>query len=309
MDTSLHLPDLNYDCVRCGRSCRTFRVGVSLKKMPALRRTEAAQAAIREGYKPLRLVDERTYQVMSRPNGNCLMLNEDGLCGVQVELGPEAKPTACTAFPFSPMPSPGGYYLGLSFVCHAVQNQLGRDVEAHREQATQLMNSRVEAGVPSDLAKPVVPLLGDRVMPWADYLVWEDSLRERLSHNGVFVKEAFKLLNEEATPPRLAFVAHVLDRVTGSTLALVESATQPERINQVTQALCEGEPFYSARLDSEVPALEPAPVFAEQVNFYLEHVLFRKFLIRGDLIGRLLFLEVKKRFLAYFCVAGGRVTG
>ncbi len=110
-----HDPPLVYDCVRCGRSCRSFDVPLEkdeLERIP------------REGW--LELPSARPQ--LKREEGRCVFLSSADLCSLHHT---PSKPRACRHFPLVVTDTPGGQFTGLSFCCTAVMRQQGRSVSEH----------------------------------------------------------------------------------------------------------------------------------------------------------------------------------
>lgn len=299
MNRQLRLPDLNYDCLMCGRSCRcSFSIDMDADVAERVEGSDGAAAARKRGYVPLRLIEGR-HHLRPDPDGACVLLTDEGLCSIHAQYGFESKPHACKEFPFYPAPSPDGFYMGISFVCRAVQYRSGRTIEEHREFAENLLDSLLERSSYRGFG-PVVKILDEHAMTWEDYLSWEEELKKNLRREGVFLQEAFNIFDEPVTNDQLTFVKSTIDMVTASTVALLEADNKPQYTTEIADSLSHGKPYFSQRLDREVPPFACPPVFLDEVYFYLEHVLFRKYLIQGEVIGRLLFLEVKKRLLAYY---------
>lgn len=297
MSEELHLPDLNYACVRCGRSCSSnMTVQVDPMLVESIALSKAAEQAAERGYAPLRVL-EQGHALVNDPQGRCALLTSDNLCSLHAELGPESKPSPCRDFPFFVAETPDGYYLGASFLCHAIQNRCGPPLKEQVVQAEEVLRSHL-AGWAWPSGQASVQLLDDRRMEWSVYLAWEERLRANPIWD--FGKEALALLEVPEDAETLLYLQGMVGMVTASAVSLLEAKGLPESTTEIAVALAEGRPFYSARLGREVPAFPARRVFEDEVRFYLEHVLFRKFLIRGELIGRLLFLQCKSDMLAYF---------
>ncbi|MEC9071751.1 MAG: hypothetical protein VX938_05195, partial [Myxococcota bacterium] len=99
MDIYFAFPDgvLDYDCPSCDALCCRYgnaisgssdrEIGQLIQKYPGL----GAAALARRG---------DIFTIMQTISG-CVFLQEDRLCGVEVEHGPELKPSVCQLFPFN----------------------------------------------------------------------------------------------------------------------------------------------------------------------------------------------------------------
>jgi hypothetical protein len=124
-----------YDCGSCTKCCRTvWNVHVSPRAWdrivgsPLFERMKAEH-----GEDPIyeqEVMGEKT--ALARVNkGGCIFLAPDRLCSVHRELGVGAKPLGCREFPFLPVPTPDGVFVGVSFYCSAVQANHGRPLGEH----------------------------------------------------------------------------------------------------------------------------------------------------------------------------------
>lgn len=298
----IHYPEMVYDCVMCGRSCRqAWSITVDPELQPPIEASPGAERARQRGYLPLTV--EQPVQVGRDEEGCCSLLNEEGLCSIHADLGFEAKPFPCRQFPFHPIPSPGGFYLGMSFVCTAVQQSLGRPVQEHAPQVEQLVENLIVRHSLEDGAELKVPVDQERTVPWAEYLDFEQRLSSQLQPDllePMLIHAAFAVAEENPLPPRLAFVEMVTNMVLASVVCLIEERTPGENRTVISEAFSEGRSFFSPRLQRQVEPILFEPAFREQTLRYLRHVLFRKFLIQGDMVGRTLFLAVVVKALDYY---------
>lgn len=124
-----------YDCGSCTKCCRTvWNVHVSPRAYERITGTPLFERMRAEhGRDPVYMDEvrgEKTALALVKAGG-CIFLGPDRLCAVHRELGVDAKPLGCREFPFLPVPTPDGVYVGLSFYCSAVQAGDGRPIEAH----------------------------------------------------------------------------------------------------------------------------------------------------------------------------------
>lgn len=109
--------------------------------------------------------------------GSCVMLTQDHLCAIHKVLSEEAKPQACQDFPWRYVETPGGVYVGLSFVCPSVRGNRGQLV-AEQEDSLRLKYSRA-ASVRE--APEEIMLNSHRALSWEDYLAFEQGLLDLMS--------------------------------------------------------------------------------------------------------------------------------
>lgn len=298
----IHIPDLAYDCVMCGRSCRQrWSIVVDEELQAAILASQGAQRAKERGYLPLN-VGQQPVEVGRREDHGCALLNDDELCSIHGELGFQAKPHPCRQFPFHPIPGPDGFYLGMSFACKAVQEGLGRPLEAHRTEVESLVEELIERhGLKEH--ENLVPLDEERTATWDEYLQFETNLRQQLQPEllePMLLHAAFAVAEESPLPPRVQFAEMVVSMVLSSVVSLIEERTPGPGRNVIAEAFSEGKPYFSPRLQREVEPILPEPVYREQTLRYLDHVLFRKYLTHGNMVGRLLFMAVVTKALDYF---------
>jgi Fe-S-cluster containining protein len=181
----LQIPDdLAYSCHNSGDCCQAFfeipvdqasaeRLrGLDLEKMPRLKgqlgSMEEAICTARD--------DSSSLSLKLHGNGRCVFLTPDRLCELHCTFGGEAKPQTCQDFPFRFLETPGGVYVGLSFVCPSVRGNRGKlltdqrnELEAHYPRAHSCRKAN----------DPIV--LNSRVqLTWTQYLGIEAALHEIL---------------------------------------------------------------------------------------------------------------------------------
>lgn len=184
--TELHLPTgQRYECVQCGRSCRMFNeVGVEEKSARVLESLDyrpLLPEPVRDESPliPARSDPDRT--VLRWHCGQCVFQRDDHLCALHATFGFENKPRTCQDFPFRYVESPGGVYVGVSFACTAILQNVGSPVEERRaamETGWRGANSRRPAG-------NAVRLDRRHRISWEAYQALEDDLLAILRVEGV----------------------------------------------------------------------------------------------------------------------------
>lgn len=278
-----------YDCLQCGKSCsKQWRILVDPDSKRRLESTEIYQLAVRRGYKPLKQVDQPTgwhelcdasQKTSDESPSNCHFF-ANSLCQVHSSAGPEMKPRVCQQFPFLPLETPAGIFIGLSFRCTAVQANHGGSLESHREQLERLITGAKYRKV----GFGAIPLNSSEQTQcdWESYLSLESGLMD--------------ILNRASNP--LDFLAksnHLLPLGTDPTNGLREFFADLEGGTQVQDAFklawnswTELSNYLSPRF--QIP-IRPGLIrdflqsdFQGIHKRYLWHLLERKFLLLGDSI-------------------------
>jgi len=150
---SIHLPLYQrYDCRQCGYCCKDLVVNV----------TDAEREKIVKAGWQSRIADEpifiryrfggrRLYRLAKRPNGECVFLNDEGLCRLHAETGIGTKPLTCRIYPFTPRPSANGPRLDLRADCPSIAANKGRSLTVHAREIEQLTR---ESGIPGSSPHP-----------------------------------------------------------------------------------------------------------------------------------------------------------
>ena len=309
---TLHLPGLVYDCVSCGKGCTMFEVELMPYEVKPLEESPVTRQVRAEGYEPLRVLESGRTYLGKKSDSTCIYLNGDKLCRIHAEQGYEAKPWTCQAFPFAAEPTPDGVYMGLSFACTAVVRQLGRPLEEQRPELTKRYGGRLpEAGW---------VLWGEVALEWERYREIEARVRDGLARHGdlglLQAAAALCLVVHtgdwgalEADPPLNPAFGACADNLLSGLITLVETAGDPpERIEQVLVAFAQGGRFYSNSLEREVVLSELSSSlpdwYAPRVRQYLEHLLFRKSLLRPpDVLSRVCLLPLVAHAVRFFTLA------
>ncbi|NDD26903.1 MAG: YkgJ family cysteine cluster protein [Proteobacteria bacterium] len=169
-----------YDCGSCTKCCRTvWNVHVSPKAYDQIVGTPLFERMKAEHGRDPVYMDEVSGEKSALAlvnKGGCIFLGPDRLCNVHREIGVGAKPLGCREFPFLPVPTPDGVYVGLSFYCSAVQANHGRPVEAHAAEIEGMLNEYRYERVGFD----PIALDRDRHISWNAYKALEAFATARL---------------------------------------------------------------------------------------------------------------------------------
>ncbi len=280
-----------YDCLQCGKSCsKQWRILVDPDSKERLESTEIYQLAVRNGYSPLRQVDEpegwhELYgtgqpQRVEDSSSNCHFF-ENRLCQVHSSAGPEMKPRVCQQFPFLPLETPAGIFIGLSFRCTAVQENYGGGLESHRDQLERLVSGSSYRKV----GFGAIPLSSSGpTCDWEEYLSLENKLMEILNQASTpleFWDKSNSLHSLAQTPPTMISLRDFFAELEGG--PQVQDA-----FNLAWTSWTEPSNYLSPRF--QIPIRPNALLDSLQLDFhvlhkrYLWHLLERKFLLLEDSI-------------------------
>lgn len=311
MSPPLVLPPLHYDCLQCGLSCRTFDV--------ELRPEEAARLSGRPHFLPLRQLDPERFFLPKHLDGSCLCLNQDTLCQIHLEQGHAAKPQTCKNFPFHRLATPGGVFVGASFLCTAIVRGHGRPLEEQRQELSAQFLSDSE-----EVAQQWL-FWEDLSLDWGSYQSIEQHLSQRYRDNPLdgpilgaarlaYVlrhRQPAQLLGQECSPELDQAVLNLLRGL----ITLVEtSGATPQRMQEVLEALYEGTSYESRALSArvELAALDRSipDWFPEEMDRFLQHLLFRKtLLLEPGVFARACLLALIPGASLYFMRARAQILG
>lgn len=288
----------------CGKGCKQdWNIIVNLSSSKAIKDSEV--------YIPFNKLPDGRLTLAKTEEGQCVFLDDDNLCRVHKKLGFESKPRGCAQFPASFVPTPEGLYVGMSFFCTSIQEGTGRPMEAHKEWLAEAAESAIKRFNYKGHSGRV-HLVGNRDFSWEEYVQLEKDLRAQLKPHNLqlpFLETPFKVLGTEPTQELLNQVAPQFGSIFAGALGLIESPDDPEQRVEIFDKMIKAQPFYSPRLGQEVKPCLAIPLFEEISHRFLDHVLFRKFLIQGHLLGRLAFLLVAKKMLNYQTQVHAQVRG
>jgi len=290
----LHLPaEQHYDCVQCGRSCKA---GWDIAVEEPVRR-------VLEGHPlTLRVIQEHGAALIEKKSGivlnmtpACGYLEPDLLCGIHRHIGVEAKPNICRLFPYIFSHTPEGTYVGVSYSCTAVRENLGRPLAVQGPEVQALLDRGTTVNV---VQADGLPLHASWFCQWSDYRRLEDQILQRAEAVGIqgalaeattgVARQLAAWARPRTTGPRPAPEA-LSGCATADAAAL--SALRRELWNQVWPELA-----------PEFPGLQPEsaePLHSAAVDQYLRHLVFRKQLvIHPTLLSNLCLLDFLPTFLA-----------
>lgn len=335
----LFLPGQNYDCLRCGKTCRSkVRIHVD----PASRRrVESSDVGRLVGLGPGEppVVEEPDGAVVAaRKDGHCAFLRADDLCALQAELGVDAKPLGCRQYPLFLRPTPEGLVVGVSFFCTAVQRNHGRPLAAQADEIAGILQGiRLRP-----LGLEPLPLSPEVAVDWAGYRALERFLEEgflqeeaelRLGRallglaglagetarnapaGTVLDASAVELALRRARPLEEHPVLASQEAFCAAALVAMVESPDPERTPELTRDLLEGRRVHLPLLDwtgttADLVALDPAPEAPAQTLRYLWALLHRKFLaLDRPVVDNLVVLRLVPRLLRFYAAVAARRRG
>lgn len=290
-------PPLGYDCLRCGKSCGGWRV---LADEPARERLAHHPLTRELGFVPF-VEDPDGLFRMAEDAGRCVYQAGDGLCRLHSASGPEVKPRACRQFPFFLVETPDGVVVGLSFRCTAVQQHHGRPTSEHEE----LLHWLVSTGSYPRRGFGSFPLAHDRCIAWPAYRELE-ALAFRCLEARPLGEGLWSLVAAVAeTGPRSPETERLSGELVAALAGYLEART-PREAGETASRMAAGLPFFSQRLNRLVDPgrLSAAPEWLEaELARYLEHLIFRKFLLEPpSILGRAVGLMVIAPLVRFYTV-------
>lgn len=319
------LPGQNYDCVRCAKGCTsTLRVEVDPYSQRVVSGSPVELRVIQQHGASLSEDPDGRVRTARQANGHCVFLGEDKLCAIHAEMGIEAKPMACRAFPFSITPTPDGYYVSVSYFCTSAQRNSGRPLAEHRAEVEEILKG-IRFSMVGD-----TPLVVDehRRMDWEAYKKLEAFLNEELSRPGRPEVAVARALTAVAEVDRAVIGAADLDisaagdRITGNpdfeaqtaflTAALVGflEAAEPSATQALSLALLDGDWVELGRWGWSGMGFELQEIktdeFDAEIKRYLKALLFGKFLTQRPLWLHLSLLYLLPELVRFYTALAAR---
>ncbi len=333
MDYAMKLPDLRYDCLCCGKGCEiNWTILVNQKTEATIADGPAVKAVKQQGFVPIQELEPGLKVIGRKENGHCVFLREDKLCSIHAEQSFEAKPRPCRQFPFHPINTPDGYYIGLSFLCSAVQRNHGRPLEEQTEEIAEAVHQLSLEYPPSQLTDLAIPVGPEVTTSWSEFLKLEKAVQGHLKQEPLLeslwratseVGMAFLSHLESGTPfvassigtvqaPPLSLVMPSLESVAAALISVAEAPGGGQQRRAVAEGYALAEPFHSVRAGRTMVYRPEAPVsswFDAEVRRYFEHVIFRKFLGHGPVVGRTFALCCLYQVLRFYTLDSAAQAG
>lgn len=177
--------DMRYECVQCGKSCKTSW-DISIDDESAARLATLDLDALRQdsgvGDVLLSHKTAKANRIFAKTCSSCPFLQKDNRCAIHAAHGHDTKPEVCQDFPYRYVETPTGTYVGLSFACTAVLQNHGPTVESQRPFLNRNYPKSLAVLSP-DHATPRIDRR--REITWAAYEALEEDLDEILALDGV----------------------------------------------------------------------------------------------------------------------------
>lgn len=277
---------------------------------------------------PLRLVDNAFEPcegglALRLEGERCVFLDQGASCRIHAQLGASQKPTTCQLFPFLPVETPDGLFVGASFYCTAIAQNHGRPLAEHSQDIARL-------GPYPRVGFEPARLDGQCRLGWDVYRRFEHELKARLSGRGLgqaFWSLCWWLSGEpgsELVDLEAALVEGPADPFlnwleVASLRSLCARIEAPGAGLELLAALEQDAPVclqgrFTGRPSELVEFMQrsgPSPLVEEVIVRYLEGLLFRKFLLlRGTVLENLLLMHMVTHLMRFysaaFAMAGGR---
>jgi Fe-S-cluster containining protein len=318
VEPALQFPsDTYFSCTDCGKCCNTpWRIKVDTKKADTIRDTSIYQRLTREGYQPLKVMDDE-FELDRAEDGRCHFLQND-LCGIHSEKGPSAKPSVCQLYPFSLVSTPDGYYVSLAFTCPAVISGSGPPVHSHDESLRKTVLESPHFFPPGLEPGRSVTLTSQQKTQWDQYVAFESKLLdaidqthdcvETLLHGAAALLVGSWCTEQFRTGPSEALAAALQDTLglfVTNCIASLEEKAHPEKRAEHAASLAYGGLAFSNILGTNAPPYEQAvggcQLTRSVLKRYVKHKIWGKILLTGPtLTVRLLMLALSLEILLYY---------
>lgn len=317
MRKELHFPeDFSYACIDCGACCKDWSIEVDRDTYENFITTELF-SKMQAGSGPSELFHEEPggeHSCRRREDGSCIFLTPRSGCIIHREIGHKSKPLGCRQFPFKITLTPDGAFVGVSFHCRACQRNSGKPLESYREEILSLLEgfSYVKV-IEGDI------ILDEGIsMDWEAYMIVENYISSLLLKSSDLEEALWTaLVNvsmlamicregciEKLTIPVItrtlyeeAGAAFQRDEIFQQltlfyTLAVVGilEASPPDEPRHITEAILQGGSFKSTTFGKVISMSafssyflnNPSPWKGEYQRRFIEHLIFRKFLLGSE---------------------------
>ena len=287
-----------------------------MDKAESIRETTIYQRLTREGYEPLKVMDDE-FELARREDGCCHFL-QDSLCGIHSEKGVAAKPSVCQLYPFSLVSTPDGYYVSVAFTCPAVISGHGPAVHSHESSLRETVVDAPHFFPPELVPGRQVTLAKESVTDWDEYKVFEAKLLASLEKEKDVVQTllwaAATILSDswqsETFPSRRAEqlkqgLENMLLLFVTNCIASLEEKANPEKRAEFADSLAYGGLVKSNILGATAPQYEPGSdrcqLTSNVLGRYVKNKIWGKILLTGPTLAvRLLLLAVSVEILVYY---------
>ena len=322
--SSIHfVQGLRFSCTGCGKCCHNdWDLLVTKEKAESIQETELFAEKVRQGFTPLRVLDE-LFVLGTRDTGGCVFLDGE-LCELHRDLGPESKPLGCQLFPLNLVQAPDGYHVSLSFACPAVLAGVGTPIDERREWLSKFITS--ENDIPPLCVVPEqISVSLHREIPYNEYLELEAKLvaclDDSLCPQGIInwactmLEEGPKFSVDAWSPlkvcPLLEEALQLLDLFGRSIVGIMELEGSPNEREAYIQSLTEDYLGRSLRTGAAFPNFafyRPPSEMARAVivKFFRSQFLGKRLLTGQTVVSRLLAFGTALAVICYYLEAQAR---
>ena len=195
---TIDIPEnLHFKCIRCGKCCRGWPVGLTQKDYNRLRhyawRRVEPQLAERKLFAEVKRFG-RVQQARTalQDNGDCAFLDEDTACLIHKRLGFRAKPLGCRLYPFTIAQTPTGFCVGARFSCPAIAQGLGPPLTDAVKALTALATELYPTPAPMDADVPFSSPL--QRAPWGDVLAVDEAVQDVLAYDELTLGQRLRVV-------------------------------------------------------------------------------------------------------------------
>ncbi|MFA5507713.1 MAG: YkgJ family cysteine cluster protein [Vulcanimicrobiota bacterium] len=320
------VPGLHFSCTSCGKCCKNdWDLIVTKGKVESIQKTELYAQKVREGYAPLRVLEE-VVVLGTTEDGSCVFL--DGtLCELHRDLGEDSKPLGCQLFPLNLVRTPDGFHVSLSHACPAVLAGVGAPLPAQREWLTRFITNVEEL--------PPLAAVGEKVwisdlceVPYCDYLLLETKLLEFIKDDiypQALINWACTILEQGASfsasdfsPGRICTMLEealeLLDIFGRAIISILELESGHEERELYSQGLIEDGVSRSHRTGAAFPPFNWYPPASEMtratlIKFVRSQIQGKRLLAGQTVVSRLLAYGTGLAIICYYLEAQAREFG
>ena len=311
-DIQIFLPrGYHFECQSCSKCCHFWNFTVDPDTFSRLQKTQMWDK-IKKKYPREEMIwydPERDTAFLKKIDGHCVML-EKNLCSIHRDMGAQAKPYGCRAFPFILTITPDGVYAGLSHVCPSVQDNVGQPLENYLPQLREMLNQRhLDDKVQDDIL-----ITCNLRTNWEGYKQIEKHLDKSIEESGIInglikvltdiailsvleKKSGTSFLEAEDLKKILEHIVHsniaddkdfdlFMTQMVSSMISVLETV-DPKDTGRNTEIILTGGTLECESFDQNINIkpieyyMKSCSIFTENEMFsrYIKHLIWRKFLL------------------------------
>lgn len=220
---------VRFTCKQCADCCRNFPVSLTsaeAKRYEARDWTDVLGVPGPAFTTQRGVGGRRVHYLRRAPDGACVFLGEDNLCGIHGRYGELDKPLVCRVFPFTYVPGVGGRgaTVGGFFTCTSVAAGDGEPIGSRRKALEQQL-AELEAVQPLTASPAEVPIVGRMHYPRLEVEYLLDLVLAEIEN----VDLRF--------PERLLVVSRFLDLVFSSNLSSLSEGSARKQVAAFAQGV------------------------------------------------------------------------